>query len=95
MSISTYDIGDVAELSGAFTDTYTGAAVEPQTVVCTVRKPNGTTLTPDVADHGDGTYTAEVTLDRPGSWWYAFDGIGGEQASGERELRVRTRRVTR
>lgn len=105
-----YDIGDVAELRGGFTtrtltaderatfETYgtlpTGTGATPSSVVCTVRKPDGTSATPSVTG-ASGVYTAKIPLDQPGAWWYAFDGTGGQQASGEKRLDVRARKVPR
>lgn len=106
----TFDIGDLVTLRGGFTnrpltqaerDTFlangtlpTGVGVTPGDVVCTVRKPDGTTATPAVTEAG-GIASADITIDQHGPWWYAFDGTGGHQASGERRLDVRQRRVPR
>ena len=110
MSLRYYDIGDIAELRFGFTSrelttterrTFeaggplpSGIGVEPDQVVCTVRKPDGSTVTPTVTG-GDGIYTTEQELDQRGAWWYAADGVGGHQASGERRLQVRKQQVPR
>lgn len=88
------DIGDVAVLTGTFTDPETGDPADPNTVTCTVRKPDGDTATSPAS--GDaGEYTAEVDVDQAGTWRYAFDGTGGVKASGEGVFEVRPRQVPR
>lgn len=106
-----YDVGDVAILRGGFssrpltaaellTFEATGAlpaacGVDPDGVVCTVRKPDKTNVTPAVVREAAGVYKSEQELTDAGPWHYAFDGEGGFQASGERSLRVRAQRVPR
>lgn len=92
--IRYYDVGDVAELTGTFTHPTTGQPVDPDTVTCTVRKPDGTTVKPGVSGSA-GVYTANQALDQHGTWWYAFDGSGAHQASGEHRLEVRRQQVPR
>lgn len=91
----TYDIGDVAELTGTFTDPDTGALVDPAVVTCTVRHPDTTTSSPTVTRTSTGVYVAEQDIDDDGTWWYAFDGEGIAQASAEKRFEVRKRRVPR
>jgi uncharacterized protein YfaS (alpha-2-macroglobulin family) len=94
VSLRYYDVGDVAELTGTFTDPETGDAVDPADVTCTARKPDGSTTTLNTSG-SNGVYTAELELDQHGTWWYAFDGTGSYQASGERRLEVRKPQVPR
>lgn len=89
-----YDIGDKATLRGVFTDPTSGVRVDPATVTCTVRKPDGTIVTPAVSGSG-GAYVAQVPVDQEGEWLYAFDGIGDYQAAEERSFTVRCQQVIR
>lgn len=79
-------------------DGETEEAVDPETVVCTVRSPAGTNTEPEVTKAESGVYTAEFELTESGVsglWHYAFDGTGGSQASAEGTIRVRRRKVAR
>lgn len=116
LAVQQYDIGDLIDLYGLFTDPDTGDVVEPDSVTCTVVNPAETTSTPsaspvsitvalaikldllpaDTELTGSITaYLAQTNPDQTGTWWYAFDGTGGVQASGERAFRVRTKHVPR
>jgi len=98
-----YDIGDEVNLFDLFTDPTTGDPVNPDAVVCTLAPPAGSQLSGDdltpavtaVDDPPAGNYTATVLPDAAGTWWYAFDGTGGYQASGEAYFEVRERHVPR
>ncbi len=90
---NTYDVGDLIELSASFTD-LAGDPAAPEMVVCTVRKPDGTEVTPMVSGTAN-PYTAKGTADQSGPWWYAFDGGPDVQASGERSFWVRRQQVPR
>lgn len=93
---NTYDIGDLVDMFATFTDPSTGDPVTPDTVVCTVKSPAGSEQTPTTTTTGTpGQFTAQVAPTEPGAWWYAFDGSGGEQASGEQYFVVRVRSVPR
>lgn len=94
MSQNTYDVGDLVELVGTFTDPVSGDPVDPSSVVCRVRTPDGETTT--VAANGsDGVYVAEFEVAAPGSHHYLFVGTGGHQAAGERAFYASTPRVER
>lgn len=91
--MTTYDIGDEVRLSVAFTDA-AGAAADPTTVTCTVRKPDGSTLTPTATSTGStGAYRADIQPDQTGNWYYRFAGTGALVAAEEGQFYVRTRRA--
>jgi hypothetical protein len=73
--------------------------VDPDVVVCTVRPPKVSAadyLTPAVTKLSKGVYQAQVTVNRAGRWWYAFDGAGNNhQGAQERSLFVREQNVPR
>lgn len=105
-----YDIGDRAKLRAAFTTRKLtlseqktwreqgtipdGIGVDPGSVICTVLKPSGATLTP-TASGSKGVWTAEVDVAEAGTWRYAFDGSEGFKASGENKLYVQDQLVPR
>lgn len=93
-----YDIGDKPILRVKFTDPATKALVDPDVVVCTVRPPKVAAaeyLTPAVVKISKGIYQAQVSVDRSGRWWYAFDGAGNFQGAEERSFEVRSQNVPR
>lgn len=98
MTDNLYDIGDKPILTASFTDPETGDPVDPDVVVCTVRPPRvpaAEYLTPAVDKVEKGSYKAQVTIDREGTWWYAFDGAGTHAGAEERSFKVRSRNVPR
>lgn len=93
-AINTYDVGDVIELKGVYTDPDSGNAVAPTTVRCLVKGPGTVSATLPVTGSA-GTYTASYEPGAPGRYSYAFLGEGGHKAAGEREFSVRRPRVPR
>lgn len=89
--MTTYDIGDEVRLSVAFTDA-DGVAADPTTVTCTVRKPDGSTLTPS-ATGSSGSYHADIQPDQTGNWHYRFAGTGALVAAEEGQFYVRVRKA--
>lgn len=67
-----------------------GALANPTAVVCTVKKPDGTTSTPANANAGTGIYTADITLDSPGTWYIEFQGTGAVIAASDEAITVRS-----
>lgn len=67
----------------------TGAAVNPTTVVCTVKAPDGTTSTPSVTRTATGIYVADVTLSSAGSWRIAWQGAGALIVAGDAVIEAR------
>jgi hypothetical protein len=92
MASEPYDIGDVAELTATFLN-QAGAAANPTTVVCRVRKPDGTTVTLTTTNPTAGTFKANLVIDMAGDYWYQFVGTGVVTAAGENLLRARARQV--
>jgi hypothetical protein len=93
-----YDVGDKPKLKVTFKDPETKELVDPDVVVCTVRPPKAKEAdyqTPEVEKLSKGVYQAVVIIDRPGRWWYAFDGAGSHAGAEERSFNVRTQNVPR
>ena len=93
MARAQYDIGDVVEVQGTFTDK-NGAPVDPGTVKVTIKKPSGTetTLTylidQPVARVSAGIYAYSTNVDQSGIWYYCWQGTGTNAAAvGEFEVR--------
>ena len=63
--MSTYDLGDVATLGVAVTDS-AGAAADATAVAATITLPDGTTSTPTVAHTGTGAYSISYTPTQAG-----------------------------
>ncbi len=90
--MASYDIGDKITLRASFTDS--DAAVDPSTVTCAVRAPDGTPSAPSVSKAATGVYTATVLPDAAGVWFYRFAGTGAYVAAEEGTFLIRRRRVT-
>lgn len=106
-----HDIGDKVEVFAGFTsralttaelkafrataELPAGIGVDPSTVKCHVRKPDGTTAEAATAKLSKGVYGATSTADQHGTWYAAFDGTEGFQASGEHAWEVREQKVPR
>lgn len=88
---STFDIGDRVRLKASFSDE--GAAVDPTSVTCTVRAPDGALTSPGVSKDDVGRYSAEVAPDSAGAWLFRFEGTGAYVAAEEREFFIRERLV--
>lgn len=94
--VNTYDIGDLARVSAAFTNS-AGAAVDPTAVLCAYRDPSGNVATltygTDAALVRDsaGNYHVDISIDEAGSWFYRFYSTGTGQASEEQSFLVRNR----
>lgn len=92
--MNTYDIGDKVRIQGAFSD-LSGAAVDPTTVECSVREPDGTITTyawpadPEVVRLAVGEFAFDLPVDAAGVWAYRFAGTGPGHAAGERQFAVR------
>jgi hypothetical protein len=84
-TIDLYDIGDIATVSAAFTDT-TGADADPTTVTATGYAPDGTvtnyTVTPgQIAKDATGRYHLDIPVTLAGDYSGAFNGSGTVTAS--------------
>jgi hypothetical protein len=109
--MNKHDIGDKVEVFAGFTsrkltaaerkafrataELPAGIGVDPTTVKCHVRKPDGSIAEEAVAKDSAGVYLATVEPDQHGTWYAAFDGTEGFQASGEHSFEVRAQDVPR
>jgi hypothetical protein len=89
----TYHVGDESRLFGSFTN-LAGADADPTAIVCTVRKPDATIVTPSVVKDSVGHYHADLILDTSGTYYYGFSGTGAVVAAGESELYVIPTKLT-
>lgn len=88
-----YDIGALVTIQTS--DTVGSTLTNSTTMVATVKKPDGTIITPTVANPSTGVYTAQVdTTGGPaGVWWYAFRGSGVAQGAEEQFFVVEPSKV--
>jgi hypothetical protein len=87
-----YDIGDRVRLTGTFHDE-AYALANPSVVTLTVRKPDGTLLTPTPTNPSTGVFTALVDLDTSGRWTFRYAGTGTLVTAGEDGFSVRVSMV--
>jgi hypothetical protein len=87
------DIGDQVTLTGTFT-TAAGALVDPSTVTCKVRQPDGTSQTPGTTRQSTGVFTATFQPTQAGEHWYRFTGTGAAVGAEERAFVVEPQHVT-
>lgn len=90
--MSTYLVTTAITLTATIRDA-ASALADPTTVVCTVKKPDGTTVTPMVTNTATGVYTAEITLDTAGTWYVAFQTSGAIVVAQETSFVVRATKV--
>jgi hypothetical protein len=88
----SYQVGDVARLTGEFRD-QAGTLVDPSTVAVKIRAPSGTIKTlfygvDAVERSGLGTYHYNLRLRSSGLWHYRFEATGTIATAAERGLRV-------
>lgn len=92
--VHNYDLGDLVQVSGEFTDPDTGDHIDPDVVKVTIRKPNRTLTTyiygtdAEVVQDATGRYSLNVDTDAPGTWYYRWWSTGDGQASGEGNFEV-------
>lgn len=89
-----YDIGDVARLSSAFTNT-AGAAADPTAVTVKVRPPSGEIITrtyaaSEIVKDSTGNYHFDYTILEEGVHYYKFYGTGAVVAAEESSFEVQT-----
>lgn len=98
MSISVFQIGDVARLSAAFTDA-NAAAADPGGVQFKIREPDGTVTTyvygtdAQLVKDSTGNYHVDWLIDQAGRHRYRFAGVASGQAAAESEFRAQPSRV--
>lgn len=85
--MNSYFIGQAVELRVEFRDA-DDALADPTTVTAKVRDPAGTVTALSHSHDDTGLYSASVTVDAPGVWWYRFAGTGDVIAAAEAEFEV-------
>jgi hypothetical protein len=69
-----FDVGDAPTLSTTVTDV--AGTPTDATMALAVTKPDGTTASPSITHGGTGVYTAVVTVDQAGTWFYTWTASG-------------------
>lgn len=96
MTTNAYDIGDVARISGAFTD-IDGNPADPGAITLSIEDPDGEVA--EVAYPGTivkdstGAYHYDVPLTLAGFWEYRWVGTGAVAAAAQGRLWVRASNV--
>ncbi len=95
--MNTYDIGDVARLSSAFTAA--GVATDPTTTTLTVKTPAGvetsyTYALAELTKSSAGVFYRDLDCAEAGTWHYRFAGTGAVKAAGEAFFVVRRSQFT-
>jgi hypothetical protein len=80
MTDQSINVGDQVLLTAACAVAATGLAVDPTTVVITVKDPSGTVSTPAVTHPSTGVYQAAISITLPGMWQWKATGTGAAQA---------------
>ena len=73
----SFPVGQTVTPTSTFVDA-AGDPVDPDTVTLTVVDPSGISQTPAVSNPSVGTYTATVTVDEPGIWYWHWAGTTGD-----------------
>lgn len=90
-----WDVGDVARLSVALTNTATPPVpVAPTTITLTVRRPDGTEITPGVTNDGVGEYHYDLPITAAGQWRWRWESTGTAAAASEGAFLVQRQRVS-
>lgn len=93
--VNTYDIGDVVQVSCAFTQN--AVPIDPGTVGLSVEAPDGTiapyTYPATIIKTGVGLYHVDVTPVLAGTYRYRWVSTGTGAGAEEHLFQVRTRRV--
>lgn len=91
MATVACDIGDLVELSAAFTNLL-GVATDPTAVTLAIRDPTGALVTPaPTPTHGGtGAYTYNLSVTTAGVWRYRFAGTGAVVAAEEAKVFARS-----
>jgi hypothetical protein len=88
-----YDIGDLARLSVAFTDT-AGNSADPSSVSLTIQAPDNTQSTPAPVHDGTGVWHYDLPITQSGVWFYRYTGTGLVTAVEEGYITVRPTLLT-
>lgn len=94
-----YDLGELIVLTGAWVNPEStptaGAALDPTTVKCVVRKPSGARTvytyptSPELTKDSTGNYRCEITADEYGRWYYGWYSTGTGKAAEESSFWVK------
>ncbi len=94
---NSYDVGDVARLSTAFT--VSGVATDPSSVALTILTPASASTTytygvdAQIVKSATGSYYCDLTLTAPGRYGWRWVSAGTGAAATESWLMVRTQDV--
>lgn len=91
--MSVYYEGQTIEVRCLISDPDTGVAIDPTTVICTVKSPRGALTSPSVQKRVPGSYAASVLCSEDGVWSYRFEGTGTRIAVDEGRFFVRNSSV--
>ena len=89
-----FDVGDQVTFFVDFTNA-AGTAANPSTVTLKVENPDGTQTTyaqGSLSNPSTGRWEKAVTVDKPGRWWFRFEGTGSIQLAQEDYVQVRDSR---
>ena len=84
-----FDIGDAPTLTWRLYSDQAKTIPADATVELSVKKPDGTSLTPDVDHVETGVYSAVVDIDQYGPWRYRWVATGALKAAEEGTIQVR------
>ena len=99
MSITVYNVGDVARIAAAYTDV-DGVAADPTVVKLVYKDASGNVTTlvygtdAEVIQASTGNYYVDVALDERGIWFYEWLSTGTGATAQEGELHVQPRAVS-
>jgi hypothetical protein len=91
--MNQYATGNTVEVIGDFTNTSTGAQVDPSQVSVTIRDPNGgentyTYAASQVVKDSTGIYHYVVLASIVGVWGYRWVGLDTYEAAGEQFFQI-------
>lgn len=84
----SYYVGDLVNLQGTFTDTTSGALVNPTTVTMAVKAPDGTQTTPTPTNVSTGIYHYQQSATQAGVWTWKMVSTGTGQAANRGSFEV-------
>lgn len=97
MSHETHDVGDLPRIEAVFTDSDTGATIDPDTVTFRVRAPDGVvtdySYPTEVTKTAVGVYHVDIDVDQPGKWRWRVFSTGNGQTAEATEFSVRVDKV--
>ena len=89
---NTYNIGDLARISSAFTTAATGTPTDPTTITARVKAPDGSltvfTYPSGVTKDSTGNFHADFVPTMSGTHFYRWEGTGSAQAASEASFYV-------